>query len=88
MTHQNSHLFNDPPPPNEISTISSYAKKYSFYWNFLTQGNVTNLRIYENIGVPPPPIDDAIGEPTTGRVSLCNFSIQQTMCAYAKFSRF
>ena len=39
-----------------------------------------NLRVYENIGVPPPPtprIDTAIGEHTTGRVPLCTFSIQQ-----------
>ena len=47
------------------------------------------------IGVPPPPpppahthTHTAIGEPSTGRVSLCTFSIQQTMCAYAKFSHF
>ena len=34
---------------------------------------------------PLPGIDTAIEESTTGRVSLCTFSIQQTMCAYAKF---
>ena len=35
---------------------------------------------------PFPGIDSAIDEPMTGRVSLCTFSIQQKMCAYAKFS--
>ena len=57
---------------------------------FWTQNNVPNLCIYENIGVPHPlpGIDTAIGELTTERVSLCTFSIQQTMCAYAKFSYF
>ena len=36
----------------------------------------------------PPWIDTAIGNPTTGRVALITFSIQQTMRASAKFSYF
>ena len=36
---------------------------------------------------PPPPDSHCLGtSTTTGRVSLCTISIQQTMCAYAKFS--
>ena len=75
---------NDPPPPpppkkkKKKIHKSSCSQKY-YFSEILNQNNAQNLNIYENIGVPsPPPDSHCLGTPTTGRVSLCIISIQQT----------
>ena len=61
-----------PPPPKKKIRNIRHTQKYLKF-----------------CGVPPPPLDShSLGTPTTGRVSLCTISIQQTICASAKFPHF
>ena len=81
------------PPPKKKkkkkkkrNSTNHHTPKSITFLKFLTNNNAPNLNIYMKI--PPSPDSHCLGTPTTGRVSVCNISIQQTMFASAKFSNF